>query len=244
MTKKFKDKEGKHTPYTEGKDFIGTARFSSVYTHLGIEQSRRDDIESIGYLLVYLFKGSLPWFNLEGSSKKMRYSKIMEVKRDLNYEEFCKDLPFEFVDYFKYIRSLQFDQTPEYDYLKSLFKAASNKLDIKLDYKYDWEDSSNNKKKFNCINSNILQNNNLLVDDNVTNSIIVQKNNELSNSNNHNQMRSSNSKNNQQSTISLDVNQSTINNSTISKSDNGYNLRKDLIVNKIIFGNNKFLVNK
>lgn len=140
MTKRFRDKEGKHIPYLDGKDFLGTAKFSSVYTHLGIEQSRRDDLESIGYIIVYLATGKLPWLGLEASSKKQKYSIIMEIKKDLNFKEFCFGLPEQFIEYFKYIRGLQFDETPDYSYIKGLISKAASSSNVKLDFNYDWEE--------------------------------------------------------------------------------------------------------
>lgn len=236
MTKKFKDKDGKHIPYIEGKDFLGTARFSSVYTHLGIEQSRRDDLESIGYLLVYLYKGTLPWFDIEGTNKKYRYSKIMEAKRDLIYEDFCKEMPYELFDYFKYVRALQFDQTPDYDYLKSLIKSASNKANIKLDYEYDWEEKSKPRTAIEIIsktNINGKQVNDLINDKN-----IVDESNNI-NSKEKTQNENCDITPNLPEIDTCDTRTTTI------KSDNvNVNTNKPIIVNKIIFGNNKFLVNK
>jgi hypothetical protein len=93
LAKRYRDpKTGEHIPYIEGKSLTGTARYASVYTHLGIEQSRRDDLESIGYLLVYLLRGSLPWQGLKAKTKKEKYKKIMDKKIANTPEVLCEGI--------------------------------------------------------------------------------------------------------------------------------------------------------
>ncbi|CAK0902224.1 unnamed protein product [Prorocentrum cordatum] len=107
-------KTQQHIPYREGKNLKGTARYASVHTHLGIGQSRRDDLEAVGYVLMYFNRGSLPWQGLKANFKKERYEKIMEKKMSAPIEVLCEHFPAEFVTYLNYCRSLRFEDRPDY----------------------------------------------------------------------------------------------------------------------------------
>jgi serine/threonine protein kinase len=94
LSRKYKDpKTMDHIPYRENRPLIGTARYASINTHLGIEQSRRDDLEAIGYVLIYFLKRRLPWQGCQGSNKQDKYNKILEKKLSIPTEILCKDLP-------------------------------------------------------------------------------------------------------------------------------------------------------
>ena len=123
LSKKYRDpKTQQHIPYRENKNLTGTARYASVNTHLGIEQSRRDDLEATGYVLIYFMRGALPWQGLRATSKKEKYEKIMEKKMSTPIELLCKNMPPEFSTYMNYCRSLRFEDRPDYAYLKRMFK--------------------------------------------------------------------------------------------------------------------------
>ncbi|XP_036595758.1 casein kinase I-like [Trichosurus vulpecula] len=122
LAKKYRDAKTKeHIPYREDKNLTGTARYASINAHLGIEQSRRDDLESVGYVLMYFNRTSLPWQGLKGATRMERYEKITEKKMATPIETLCRGFPPEFGIYLNYCRSLGFDETPDYSYLKQLF---------------------------------------------------------------------------------------------------------------------------
>jgi serine/threonine protein kinase len=145
LSKKYKDSKGEHIPYRDGKSLTGTARYASIFTHLGIEQCRRDDLESLGYVLLYLLLGELPWQGTKAKNKKDKYQKIMEKKIYTSLEQLCKGQPSiyliksgEFVSFFQYCRGLQFEEKPDYSYLKSLLKSVFERYGFDYDYQYDW----------------------------------------------------------------------------------------------------------
>ncbi|CAD8069922.1 unnamed protein product [Paramecium sonneborni] len=142
LSKKFKDKKtGEHIPYKENKGLIGTARYVSLNTHLGIEQSRRDDMESLGYLWLYCLKGSLPWQGLDATNREEKYELIKTIKQTISIEDLCHGLPKEFVKYFQHCRQLKFDEEPDYKRFKMLFRDLFFKLDFIWDYQFDWIES-------------------------------------------------------------------------------------------------------
>ncbi|XP_042516297.1 casein kinase 1-like protein 10 isoform X3 [Macadamia integrifolia] len=139
LAKKYRDLQThKHIPYRENKNLTGTARYASVNTHLGVEQSRRDDLESLGYVLMYFLRGSLPWQGLKAGTKKQKYDKISEKKMLTPMEVLCKSYPSEFISYFHYCRSLRFDDKPDYSYLKRLFRDLFIREGYQFDYVFDW----------------------------------------------------------------------------------------------------------
>ncbi|CAI0448932.1 unnamed protein product [Linum tenue] len=103
-----------------------------------LEQSRRDDLESLGYVLMYFLRGSLPWQGLKAGNKKQKYDKISEKKMLTPIEVLCKSYPSEFTSYFHYCRSLRFEDKPDYAYLKRLFRDLFVREGYQFDYIFDW----------------------------------------------------------------------------------------------------------
>ncbi|KAJ3410411.1 serine/threonine protein kinase [Chytridiales sp. JEL 0842] len=139
LAKKYRDpRTHLHIPYKENKNLTGTARYASINTHLGVEQSRRDDLESLGYVLLYFCRGSLPWQGLKAATKKQKYDRIMERKMTTPSDVLCRSFPNEFVVYLNYTRSLRFDDKPDYSYLRKLFRDLFIREGYHYDYVFDW----------------------------------------------------------------------------------------------------------
>mmetsp|Transcript_91883 Transcript_91883/g.263156 ORF Transcript_91883/g.263156 Transcript_91883/m.263156 type:complete len:312 (+) Transcript_91883:97-1032(+) len=139
LAKKYREpKTQVHIPYAENKSLTGTARYASVNCHLGIEQSRRDDLEAVGYVVMYLLQGSLPWQGLKANTKREKYERIMEKKLSTPPEILCKGCPCEFAIYMEYCRGLQFDTRPDYAYLRRLLRDLFFREGFQYDFNYDW----------------------------------------------------------------------------------------------------------
>ena len=139
LAKKYRDpRSHQHIPYRENKNLTGTARYASINTHLGIEQSRRDDLEALGYVLMYFLRGSLPWQGLKAATKKQKYDMISEKKMSTPVEALCSSYPTEFSAYLNYCRSLKFDDKPDYSYLRKMFKDLFFREGYANDHKFDW----------------------------------------------------------------------------------------------------------
>lgn len=139
LAKKYRDhKTHVHIPYRENKNLTGTARYASINTHLGIEQCRRDDLESLGFVLMYFNRGSLPWQGLRAATKKQKYQKISDRKVSTPINELCRNYPPEFATYLRYCRSLRFDDRPDYAYLRGLFRDLYVREGYADDAIFDW----------------------------------------------------------------------------------------------------------
>jgi serine/threonine protein kinase len=139
LAKKFRDpRTHQHIAYRENKNLTGTARYASINTHMGVEQSRRDDLESLGYVFMYFNRGSLPWQGLKAQTKRQKYERISEKKIATAVDELCKGFPVEFSNYLGYCRSLRFEDRPDYQYLRQLFRNLFHRQGFSYDYMFDW----------------------------------------------------------------------------------------------------------
>jgi serine/threonine protein kinase len=127
LAKKYVKKNGKQYTFNSNNKFCGTARYASIAAHKGERQSRKDDLESVCYLLIYLFRSKLPWMGIKHSDKKKRYNLILAKKESVSEEELCDQLPREFLVFFKSIRSLDFDEKPHYSSLIKMFQKLLSK---------------------------------------------------------------------------------------------------------------------
>ena len=140
LSKKYRSSKGnhEHIKYSENKKLIGTARYASINALKGCEQGRRDDMESLGYVLMYFLRGNLPWQGLKLYKGDEKYKKIYEVKKNTSAEELCAGFPKQFCEYIRYTRNLSFEQEPNYDYLKGLIYIVMNKYEYHFDFLFDW----------------------------------------------------------------------------------------------------------
>lgn len=136
FAKKYREKDMSHICYREGKGMLGTSRYASLKTHQGIEQSRRDDLESLGYILLYFLQGNLPWqrFAPDGCD----WEQIAESKLSTPIETLCATVPTEFVTYCEYCRSLGFAAKPDYTNLRQLFRDLYTRRGYADDEQFDW----------------------------------------------------------------------------------------------------------
>ena len=156
LSKKYRDsKTGLHIPYRDGKSLTGTARYASINTHLGVEQSRRDDIEALGYMMVYFLKGSLPWQGMVINDPKKKY--------DIKLEDLCAGLPKECIKFIQYARDMKFEDRPDYHYLRELLRKAAKNNGLQFDSsKFDWiiKEEEEKRKKEEEKNKDIEEQNN------------------------------------------------------------------------------------
>jgi len=145
LSKEYIDPEtGNHIPYREHKSLTGTARYMSINTHLGKEQSRRDDLEALGHMLIYFLRSrgdsspSLPWQGLKADNLKQRYKMIGDTKINTPIDVLCEGFPTEIGTYLRYCRTLDFFQLPDYEYLRHLFWDIFEREGYKDDGVYDW----------------------------------------------------------------------------------------------------------
>lgn len=148
LAKRFKSEERVHIKPCENKKLTGTARYASINSHHRIELSRRDDLESLGYLMIYFLKGRLPWQGIVATSKEEKYQKIGEAKESYRLDQLCEGVPTEIYNFLAHVRSLEFKQKPNYYYLRSLLVNAFNRMDYEFDGHYDWEDQVNQAQCF------------------------------------------------------------------------------------------------
>lgn len=150
LAKKYRDpKTHQHIVYKDNKNLTGTARYASINTHRGIEQSRRDDLEALGYVLMYFQRGSLPWQGLKANTKRQKYDKISEKKVGTSVAELCQDCPNEFCKYIEHCRNVEFDAKPDYLYLRQMFRALFHKNGFTYDYVFDWNSKAHNGATLN-----------------------------------------------------------------------------------------------
>ena len=151
-------------PYIKRKKLTGTARYASIHALEEMEQSRRDDLESAGYVLMYFLRGSLPWQGLRIKTKEDRYKKILEKKKETTSEVLCKNFPEEFKYYVEYTKNLGYTEDPDYDKLRNNFLyLVREKMGENFDFIYDWTSKSDLKKREENFEEKILNEGNIKI---------------------------------------------------------------------------------
>ena len=140
-----------HYPLINKKKLTGTARYASINAMRGYEQSRRDDLESVGYVMMYFLRGSLPWQGLSGKNKEERYRRILNKKLDTSAYDLCTGYPSELETYIDYTRKMEYVEQPDYNRIRKLLLKILEREGQNLDYIYDWttdEEKNLRKKEF------------------------------------------------------------------------------------------------
>ena len=142
---------GKHIRFSNLNHLIGSWNFASHNAIRGYESSRRDDLESFGYVLIYLAKGGWsPWnkyFKINNITQIELAKIITKIKLEISEENLCKGLPNEFIDYMKYVKKLEFEQEPDYKYLTDLFRAILSKIEFKKNITFFWIKQKSKEKE-------------------------------------------------------------------------------------------------
>ena len=145
LAKRYRDEHTHiHIPLKENRNLTGTARYASCNAHNGLEQSRRDDMESIAYVILYFFKGKLPWQGLKCKDKNEKYAKIKEMKMSITPEKLWEGFPNEFAKYLTAVKKLGFEEEPNYKNYIQMFNNLFKSKDFEMDYLYDWVTVKNN----------------------------------------------------------------------------------------------------
>jgi serine/threonine protein kinase len=126
-----------HIPYGKTGGLTGTPTCASIHSHLGSELGRRDDLESLAYILIYFLRGSWPWQGLDFEGRDL----VAKSKQQNSAHDLCDGLPLEFYTFLDYSRSLSFSDKPNYDYLRSLFDNSLSRAGLQNDTPFDWDNS-------------------------------------------------------------------------------------------------------
>jgi serine/threonine protein kinase len=129
---------GNHIGLGRHKSLTGTARYASRNAMRGLEQSRRDDLESLGYVWMYLLRGSLPWQGIPARTQDEKMAKILDMKVATSFESLCQGFPTEFLRYFEIVTELPFDEEPDYAGLRRMFRELFIREGNVYDSRYDW----------------------------------------------------------------------------------------------------------
>ena len=136
------EKTQQHIPMKSDRAIVGTLRYISMNCHEGLEVSRRDDLESLAYMMIHFVIGELPWMGIKAKSLGEKYKRVYEKKQETVPDDICKILPDEMKSFLQHILNLEFEEKPNYDYLEGLIKSLKSKYGFKNDDIFEWLDPS------------------------------------------------------------------------------------------------------
>ena len=139
----------KQNPLTKRKRLTGTARYASIHALEGYEQSRRDDMESVGYIMAYFLRGGLPWQGMKLKSKEDKYINILDKKKEISSEQLFKGFPSEFAEILEYTKNLEYTEEPKYQMLRNKLMDLCKRLKYNFDYIFDWTSQRDLAKRKN-----------------------------------------------------------------------------------------------
>ena len=160
LAKKYRSSRSlKQYPMTKKKKLTGTARYASIHALEGFEQSRRDDMESVGYVMAYFLRGGLPWQGLKVKTRENKYKNILEKKKEIPSTELFKGFPLEFSEILDNMKNLEYQEEPEYEMLRNKLLSLCKRLNYKFDYIYDWTTDRDllKRKEKKCLTSIVTQ---------------------------------------------------------------------------------------
>ena len=138
LAKQYVDENGKHIPFAHYSWIPGTSRYCTARAMLGHELSRRDDMESLGYMWIS-FMRPLPWCNIEGDMSASERRKIVtKLKNETSIDQLCANLPQEFHRYMAKVQSMEFDEEPPYAEFRDMFRKLFVRFRFVYDYQFDW----------------------------------------------------------------------------------------------------------
>ncbi|GLV38344.1 Casein kinase Ialpha [Carabus blaptoides fortunei] len=132
-----------HILHKKNQILVGNPAFASRRAHLKHEISRRDDLESLGFVFMYLLRGNLPWRGIPADTMAQKLRQIEEIKLATTIESLCEGFPQEFVQYFHYCRGLKFTAEPDYTYLRQLLRSVGEQMNITYDNVFEWNNPEN-----------------------------------------------------------------------------------------------------
>ena len=237
------EKTQQHIPMKSDRSIVGTLRYISMNCHEGLEVSRRDDLESLAYMMIHFVIGELPWMGIKAKSLGEKYKRVYEKKQETVPDDICKILPDEMKSFLQHILNLEFEEKPNYDYLEGLIKSLKSKYGFKNDDNFEWLDPSikgdlyikisqnkNEKHNSSAMNNFVLEDNK--EDDN---NIIFPKKAKTEDIDTKNDLRQSNDKGDNKGKNNLNnLNRSQNVNSNVNKNDD----KKNKNDNELNQGNN------